>query len=443
MRELLYQVVRRFYWRLPIREDAKEAWAGAIRRWIRRREKPAGKSPLAESENIKSYVSQVLSTPEARAAEYTELTDTPYQRQDSDPKVIAYYLAQFHPTSYNDEWWGKGVTEWNNVSRAVPQYTGHYQPRLPGELGFYDLRLVENLRRQSELAQLYGIYGFSFYYYWFDGKRLLDEPLDLFVNDEQITLPFSLCWANESWTRRFDGTCGEPLMEQSNSIESYRAFIESVIKYLGSDRYIRIDGKPMLTIYRPSFIPEISATLDYWRKYCREHGVGDIYLIGVREHTWDQDLVALGFDAQSEFHPGTLFKHVNDITASIDFVREDFGGIVLDYRDVVESKKYFLYSHHKLYRATMPMWDNTARRNQYGMIFHGSTPALYSQWLSDIINQTRSDTTLDDQLIFINAWNEWGEGAYLEPDRYYGYAFLQATRDAIESTRLPLSKTNH
>ncbi len=436
MKQALYQAMRQLYWRLPITDDAKEvlvARARRLKRWYLTAF--GGVSHRDQDATNQDYIDHIVSIPEARAAEFVGLNDVSFSRADEDPKIIAYYLAQFHPTPYNDEWWGKGVTEWNNVARAVPQYSGHYQPRLPGELGYYDLRLVENLRRQVELAKLYGVYGFSFYYYWFDGRRLLDGPLDLFVRDMRIDFPFSLCWANESWTRRFDGTCGETLVEQNASKESYRAFIGSVIAYMRDENYIRINDRPVLTIYRPSFIPDISETLEYWRTYCLGKGVGDPYLIGVKEHTWDRDLVELGFDAQSEFHPGTLFKHTSDITSRFRFVRDDFGGMVLDYRDIVENKRYFQYSYKKLYRAVMPMWDNTARRNQYGMIFHGSEPSLYRRWLKDVIEKTKTNQALDDSLIFINAWNEWGEGAYLEPDRYYGYAYLQATRDAIESSR--------
>lgn len=349
--------------------------------------------------------------------------------------MIAYYLPQFHPTPENDAWWGKGVTEWNNVSRAVPQYVGHYQPRLPGELGYYDLRIKENISRQVELAKLYGVFGFSFYYYWFDGARLLDKPLDMFVDSPEIDFPFCLCWANESWTRRFDGSCGEILMKQSETVESYRAFINSVIRYMKDPRYIRVDGRPVLIIYRPSFIPECSETLSYWRECCINAGVGNPYIIGVKEHTWNEDLLAHGFDAQSEFHPGTVFKHCERIDAKIDFVQPNFGGVVMDYEDIVKGKKYFKYNYEKLYRAAMPMWDNTARRDNKGMIFHGASPELYKHWLIDIFKESKERKDLEDSFIFINAWNEWGEGAYLEPDKTYGYAYLDATRQAIESVR--------
>ena len=435
----LYQLLRRAYWGLPLPDATKEGVVRRTRSLLRRAAQFArgqGRSADREVDLLRAYVAQILAIPDKPGVDHVELARDPFDRQPGDAKVLAYYLPQFHPTPENDLWWGRGTTEWNNVSRAVPQYVGHYQPRLPGELGYYDLRVEDNLRRQVELAQLYGIYGFVFYYYWFDGRRLLDMPINRLVNSPDIDFPFCLCWANESWTRRFDGTCGEILVEQSETVESYSAFIESAIPYMADRRYIRVGGRPLLVIYRPSFVPECRTTLEAWRTSCVKAGIGDPYIIGVREHTWDADLLELGFDAQSEFHPGTLFRHCENITNRIEYVRRDFGGLVFDYRDVVENRKYFRYRHPKLYRAVMPMWDNTPRRNNMGMIFEGATPALYGRWLTDVIADTRSKEDLDEPFVFVNAWNEWGEGTYLEPDRRYGYAFLQATRDAIEQSRV-------
>lgn len=424
------------YWKLPFSDEAKEAIVGRVKRTIRHVKKKPTIGTSNSVDTVKDeYIRQVLNSAKPSLSEYVAENSTNYVRKEGDAKLIAYYLTQFHPNPENDEWWGKGVTEWNNVCRAKPQFVGHPQPRLPGELGFYDLRLKENMLRQIELAKNYGVYGFSFYYYWFDGARLLERPLDLFMNNPDIDFPFALCWANESWTRRFDGTCGEILMKQSDSIESYQAFINSVIDYMKDPRYIKVAEKPLLTVYRPSFIPDCKNVIQYWRNKCIEAGIGEIHIVGVKEHTWDHDLLELGFDAQTEFHPGTLFKHCSDITHTIKFVQPKFEGMVLDYEDIVVNKKYFKYNYNRLYRAVMPMWDNTARRDNKGMIFHKSSPKLYQNWLQDVITEANERTDIEDNLIFINAWNEWGEGAYLEPDREYGYAFLQATRDAVESSR--------
>lgn len=438
MNSTLHRILRRIYWNMPVPDGLKESWISRTRVFLRtlsRATAAASVAPEPKSSLYQAYLEQVFAIPGKPGDAHVKITEKPFERHEGDPKVIAYYLPQFHPTAENDAWWGRGVTEWNNVSRAVPQYVGHYQPRLPGELGYYDLRIKENMVRQVELAKLYGVFGFSFYYYWFDGVRLLDKPMDMFLASPDIDFPFCLCWANESWTRRFDGACGEVLMQQSETVESYQEFIASVVPYMKDHRYIRVDGRPVLIVYRPSFIPECSQTLAYWREQCVKAGVGDLYIIGVKEHTWDRDLLDHGFDAQSEFHPGTLFKHCERIDTRIDFVQPNFGGLVMDYEDIVKEKKYFKYNYKKLYRAAMPMWDNTARRDNKGMIFHGSSPELYKEWLVDIFRESKERVDLEDSFIFINAWNEWGEGTYLEPDKKYGYAYLDATRRAIEEVR--------
>lgn len=433
MKAKLYNLLVRIYWGLPVNQKIKEGFIQRARRVFPRKNEMPVPHDDGREKVLNQYVKQILSIPSA-SDEYVDLASDVYERQAGDPAILAYYLPQFHPTPENDEWWGRGITEWHNVSRAVPQYAGHYQPRLPGELGYYDLRLKENIARQIELARMHGIYGFAYYFYWFDGRRLLDKPLDAFLSDPQLDFPFCLCWANESWTRRFDGSSGEIIMYQNESVESYRAFIESVKPYVADKRYIRVGGRPVLIIYRPSFIPECPNVLAYWRSYCKEEGLGNPYIIGVKENTFDGDLLSLGFDAQSEFHPGTLFRYSKNITQDIEFM-QGFNGIVLDYVDLVKNKKYLNFQARKLYRAAMPMWDNTPRRNNTAMIYEGSSPELYKQWLKDLLYETKNNKELDAPFVFINAWNEWGESAYLEPDRKYGYAYLRATREAVEETR--------
>ena len=387
------------------------------------------------SESKDACLEQMLALPKYRDNAYQDLTEHPYSRKPTDCKIIAYYLTQYHPDAHNEAWWGRGSTEWNNVCRAVPQYKGHYQPRLPGELGFYDLRIKETMARQIELAKMYGIYGFSFYYYWFNGERLLERPLEAFLNSPDLDFPFSLCWANENWTKRYDGTNTDILMEQPKSAESYKNVIHDMARFLKDPRYIEVRGKKLITLYRPSLMPERKRVLLYWRNYCAKHGIGELYIIAIKENMIEFDWLGDGFDAISEFHPGTLYTNCLNITSGLEFLRKDFAGEVFSYPDIVHNKKYFRYNYPKLYRAVMPMWDNTARRDHKGMIFEGSTPELYKQWLKDIITSGTQRSDLDDNLIFINAWNEWGEGAYLEPDKRYGYAYLQATKEAVEECR--------
>lgn len=393
-------------------------------------------NPALDGQSRDRYIRQVLNAPRYYdECRFAPLTRQPYVRRDGDAKVIAYYLTQYHPDAHNEQWWGRGITEWNNVCRAVPQFEGHYQPRLPGELGFYDLRLPDNMMRQIELAKMYGVYGFSFYYYWFDGERLLEKPLEMFLEHPELDIPFSLCWANENWTKRYDGTSRDVLIEQPKTRESYENVITDMARFLRDSRYITVDGRKLLTVYRPSFIPDTKKVLAHWREYCRRSGLGELYLIAVKEMDNDQDWLAEGFDAVSEFHPGTIYRQCLKIDQDIPFLREDFSGEVFSYKDIVINKKYFRYDYPKLYRAVMPMWDNTARRDNAGTIFHGSTPLLYKRWLKDVIKAGKERNDIEDNLIFVNAWNEWGEGAYLEPDKRFGYAYLEATKQAVEECR--------
>jgi hypothetical protein len=441
MKKRFYNSLLKIWLKLPLPKNFKDEFILSVRRIWPQKEEAVALQDHAEDEAVNRYVQQILSIP-YKSNDYVELAADHYQRQAGDPMLLAYYLPQFHPTPENDAWWGRGVTEWHNVSRAVPQYPGHYQPRLPGELGYYDLRLTENIARQIELARTHGIYGFAYYYYWFDGQRLLDKPLDAFLGDASLDFPFCLCWANESWTRRFDGNSSEIIMRQNESVESYQAFIESVRPYLADRRYIRIQGRPVLIVYRPSLVPDSREVLAYWRSFCQQAGLGNPYIIGVRENTFDRDLLSLGYDAQSEFHPGSIFRYSKEITDQFHFMDDNFRGTIFDYADLVKNKRYLKSSGRKLYRAIMPMWDNTPRRINRPVIYEGASPALYKEWLKDILQETRENRDLDAPFVFVNAWNEWGESTYLEPDRRYGYAYLRATREAIEKTRTPRIDTD-
>lgn len=353
------------------------------------------------------------------------------------PKLLAYYLPQYYPTEYNDKWWGKGSTEWTNVSKAMPQYLGQYQPRLPGELGFYDLRIQENIYRQIELAKAYGIYGFCFYYYFFDNIRLLDLPFNNFVNDKNIYFPFCICWVNESWTKQWYGTSNTILMEMPKSEKSYKNFIKSCCELFVKENYIKINNKPVLIIYSPYNIPKRENILEYWREYVKKYINKELYIIASNANTDvinSDDENITGFDALSEFAPGAQLKYMNDITRTKKFVCKKFYGKVYDYKEFVENKKYFNINNYKRYRAIAPMWDNTARKINKGVILDGATPELYKKWLKDIIVETNRNESLDDNIIFINAWNEWAEGAYLEPDLWWKYGYLEATREAIIET---------
>lgn len=344
-------------------------------------------------------------------------------------RLIAFYLPQFHTIPENDEWWGKGFTEWTNVRPASAMFEKHYQPHVPGELGYYDLLNSSVQARQVELAKLYGIGGFCFYTYWFGGQLLLEKPVENYLNDQSLDLPFCLCWANENWTRRWDGKEDEILMEQKYSPESDLEFIRYVSHYMRDERYIRINGRPLLIVYRPSLLPSARETARRWRLWCQQNGIGDIYIA----YTQSFDMVdpdEYGFDAAIEFPPNNT--PTLNVTKSIKSHKSNFGCTVYDWRAfVLNSRKYFK-PNYKLFRGVCPSWDNTARRKKNATIYVNSSPQGYMEWLRNAVTETcsRIDDP-DERLIFVNAWNEWAEGAHLEPDQKYGYAYLDATRLAL------------
>jgi glycosyltransferase involved in cell wall biosynthesis/ubiquinone/menaquinone biosynthesis C-methylase UbiE len=344
-------------------------------------------------------------------------------------KLIAFYLPQFHPIPENDEWWGKGFTEWTNVVRAVPQFVGHYQPRLPGELGFYDLRVPEVMRRQVELAKLYGIGAFCFYVYWFGGRRLLERPIMNYINDPSLDFPFCLCWANENWSRRWDGLDKDILIAQRHSAEDDVAFIEHVAQFMKDPRYLRVGGRPLLLVYRPSLLPSARETAARWRNWCQKHGIGEIFLAYTQSFEV-VDPAEYGFDAAVEFLPNLFPSPI--ITDQVKLLNPNFSGVVRDWRSLIERSRAYTSPSYRLFRCVNPSWDNEARKIGRGIVFYGSSPSGYREWLTNAaLDTVRRFDRDDERLVFINAWNEWAEGAYLEPDQRYGYAYLQATRDAL------------
>ena len=345
-------------------------------------------------------------------------------------KFICFYLPQFHAIPENNEWWGEGFTEWVNVQPAQPQFMEHYQPHVPGELGYYNLLDPAIQRRQVELAKLYGVEGFCFYFYWFGGKRLLEAPIQNYLNDKNLDLPFCLCWANENWSRRWDGLDKDILVAQRHSAEDDLSFIEHVAHYMRDPRYIRIDGKPLLLVYRPSLLPSALKTATRWREWCLANGIGEIFLAYTQSFEI-ADPAEYGFDAAIEFPPNNSAPP--DVTNSVSPLTKDFGGIVYDWRVFVDRSENYKKQTYTLFRSVCPSWDNTARRKNGGTVFLNSSPALFQRWLENAIRDTQANhSNPEERLLFVNAWNEWAEGAHLEPDARYGYAWLQAIRNALE-----------
>lgn len=346
-------------------------------------------------------------------------------------RLIAYYLPQFHPIAENDLWWGKGFTEWTNVSKACPLFSGHYQPHLPGELGFYDLRMPEVLYRQAALARQYGIYGFCIHHYWFNGNNLLGTPLKILLEHRDIDIRFCLNWANENWTRRWDGHDHDILMAQHYSPADDLDFARSLEPALADPRYIRINGRPLLMIYRPNIMPDPEATVERWRTHFQRAGFGDPYI--VMPQVFDQkDPRLFGMDAAAGFPPHLPGFLNPAIRRHLKLTNPAFRGTVVSYEALVRGAMENRPTDFPLLPGVCPGWDNSPRRDEGGYVLYNSTPAKYERWLRGACDYALQRPK-EEAIVFINAWNEWAEGAHLEPDRHFGYAYLAATARALSA----------
>lgn len=356
-------------------------------------------------------------------------------------KPIAIYLPQFHPIPENDTWWGKGFTEWTNVTKAQPRFEGHYQPHLPADLGFYDLRLDEARIAQEQMAKAYGIHGFCYYHYWFNGKRLLHEPLDRKLKNPKEDLPFMMCWANENWTRVWDGGDNDVLLEQNYSEEDDYNHIQVLIKYFKDDRYIKVDGKPIFVIYRPKFFPNIKKTIEIWREEVKKAGFPDLYIGFSQNFEHPYEPKTEGFDFAFEFQPNFpnastrisfprtfIEKAIRRIKKKIK-MKVAHLNCYIDYSSFAD-KQIEIGFKKAVYPGITPMWDNSARRSENPFILHNSTPEKYKKWLSHI-KETYPWGTVPEPFLFINAWNEWAEGNHLEPCQKWGTAYLQTTKEVL------------
>lgn len=341
-------------------------------------------------------------------------------------KLIAFYLPQFHPIQENDEWWGKGFTEWTNVTKAIPLFPGHYQPHLPTEMGFYDLRVRETRHAQIKLAKEHGIDAFCYHYYWFSGKRLLEAPLEDTLNDRESDMPFCLCWANENWTRTWDGGEQHILIEQRYNTENAYRFIEDIAPYLTDPRYLRINNAPLLIVYRPQDIPNIRETTEIWRGHARTLGIDELHLCAALTHG-NFSYANFGFDSGVEFPPhNRTLLGINCINKQVPFDQPFQGGCML-FHEFAQAYLDREREGQKVFRCVFPSWDNTARRGNRALFFLNGTPGNYEYWLAETIRRTHRERPESERLVFINAWNEWAEGCHLEPDHKYGQGFLEAT----------------
>jgi hypothetical protein len=346
------------------------------------------------------------------------------------PQVLAFYLPQFHPVPENDAWHAAGFTEWDVVVRSKPKFEGHRQPELPGELGFYDLRVPETRALQATLARQHGITGFLYYHYWFSGRRVLDRPLREVIESGKPDFPFALCWVNESWFRRWQDARDMLILEQKFSEEDDVDHIRWLIECFKDPRYIRIEGRPLLAVYRAHHLPNPERTAEVWGRECAEAGVEEPWLVMFETGEIDVDPRSIGFDASAEFVPHLLHKLIRPSSYG-DRRNGQHTYVGFDYDDVASAYLDRPAVPWVRYPCVATGWDNTPRRQATeALIVRDSSPERFGRWLA-AATKTQESSRRRDGIVFVNAWNEWAEGAHLEPDAYWGRAYLESARDVL------------
>lgn len=361
------------------------------------------------------------------------------EQKQPKARVLAYYLPQFHPIPENDEWWGKGFTEWTNVGKAKPLFPGHYQPHVPADLGYYDLRVPETRKAQADMAREYGVEGFVYWHYWFgNGKRLLERPFNEVLKSGEPDFPFALAWANETWAGFAHGASNErpPLIEQTYpGDEDYIAHFNAVLPAFKDKRYITCEGKPIFIVYRPDQIPDARHFIDLWQKLAIENGLKGIYFISQETDVYKTDIVA----DRLNIHKRMGFDAINIVNLMIQSVTElPFWNRVLrklfyknpHIRLVPDLKPYNIEifktdfdTQEDVFPSVVPNWDHTPRTGIKGSILYGSTPDKFGKAVEYAVNIVQNKS-YDKRFIFIKSWNEWAEGNYMEPDLKWGHQYL-------------------
>lgn len=347
-------------------------------------------------------------------------------------RAIAFYLPQFHPIPENDEWWGKGFTEWTNTAKARPMFRGHYQPHVPADLGFYDLRVPETRQQQAELARAHGIEGFCYYHYWFAGRRVLQRPFEEVLASGAPDFPFCLCWANETWSGVWHGAPSRTLIEQTYPGEAdHRAHFAALLPAFRDPRYIRVDGKPVFVIYKPLGVQDAGDALRLWRSMAAASGLAGLHLVGYAQA--GEDFSTAGFDATIR---GSALKQRpwrNDWRNPRVRIRQKIDHClgkphVFPYADLIADRTEG--QDGNTYPSVVHAWDNTPRSGRDGVVYRDSTPELFAKALGSAIKAV-SGRAMDRRLVFLKSWNEWAEGNHLEPDLRYGLAYLRAAAGVL------------
>ena len=361
----------------------------------------------------------------------------------SGDRLIAFYLPQYHPIPENDDWWGKGFTEWTNSTKARPLFPGHQQPNLPADLGFYDLRVPEAREAQADLAREYGVEAFCYYHYWFAGRRILERPFEEVLRSEQPDFHFCLCWANQTWTGIWHGAPGRVLIEQTYpGLDDYRRHFEYLLPAFLDRRYIRVDGKPVFIIYNPNDLPDPKLCTDFWRDLAIKAGLPGLFLIAESRIT-DWDPKPRGFDEVLLVRLPTVKESVAYRTkwwrhpvrkAGYYFGNNRGWPTIHQYADVIDYMVPEPVSDIDPIPCVIPNWDNTPRSGMLGTVLHGSTPKLFRKALRQSLKRV-AHRELERRFVFIKSWNEWAESNYLEPDRRYGCAYLEVVQDELRRSQ--------